>query len=87
MVDRHDAFCHVCREVHPAVSVSDDEAAIIAEDAQDPADYYLMDEHVDSRAGKRCDGSGKAPESLTIEDEGYDISGDELPPEPIDWRC
>jgi kynureninase len=68
MPETHPAFCAVCHEIHDAMGVSDEQAVIISEDAQSPADYYVMRPHTNSK-GVSCEGSGKAPEHLFHEEE------------------
>ena len=38
-------FCPFCKTNQDVVGVSEEQAQLIAEDAQDPADYYLLVEH------------------------------------------
>lgn len=62
-------FCPHCKEFHDVVPVSDEEAKVIAEDAQDPADYYKLTEHNNS-TGAHCEkGSGETPQSLAGSDD------------------
>jgi hypothetical protein len=78
MAEKMEAFCQVCRHIHLATGVSEEEAAIIAEDAQSEAEYFRMDEHLHPKTGLRCEGSGDFPESLAIGDDEdpYDTIGD-----------
>ena len=85
------ALCVKCKGWHPANCVSDEEAKIIAEDAQHPSDYYLMDGHVNPKTGLACEGVGRTPEQLEDPfDEDHYSTMDDEPPEdeeegPLDW--
>ena len=65
MAEKHEmqGFCHYCKSFFDAVPVTEEQAEIIAEDAQDPADYYTLVDHLDPKTGQHCDGSGSTPES------------------------
>ena len=83
MTDAEEGWCHICHSIQ-GVRLETDPQKIgaNAEDAQSPADYYLVNNHINKRTGLKCDGVDKVPESLYIPDEGPDC--DDPPDDEID---
>ncbi len=62
-------MCAHCRTRQPVTELDGERRQAAQEDAQDVADYFTTDEHLDTRTGEACKGSGRTPESVECEDD------------------